>query len=152
MKPLLMRMEPFYGRSPGVKVMNIQGFCVEKSDVIPAGDYALQEWYCADAGCDCRRVLLNVHPRQRPNEVLAAICFGWETLEFYTRFFDGDAATARAVKEGCLDRSVHQSPIAALLLKLTRHEFLCDPNYAALLAQHYQEFRGRQRGDKSGLQ
>ena len=112
----------------------------------------MQEWYCADAGCDCRRVLLKVHPRQRPNEVLATICFGWETREFYTRFLDGDAAAARAIKEGCLDRTVRQSPIAALLLELTRREFLCDPNYAALLARHYQEFRARERGDKSCFQ
>ncbi len=47
----------------GVKVMNIQGFRVEQSDVIPAGDYALQEWYCADAGCDCRRVLAKMFGR-----------------------------------------------------------------------------------------
>ena len=132
--------------------MNIQGFRVEKSDVIPAGDYALQEWFCADAGCDCRRVLLKVHPRQRPNDVLATICFGWETLEFYTRFLDGDATAAKAIKGGCLDPAVRQSSIAALLLQLTRREFLCDPNYAALLAEHYQEFRARERGDKSGLQ
>jgi hypothetical protein len=40
--------------------------------ILPDDEYALLESFCADAGCDCRRVMLNVIGR-RQQGVLASI-------------------------------------------------------------------------------
>lgn len=42
---------------------------------LPRDDYGLLEMYCDEAGCDCRRVFLNVLSRKR-GQSMAAINFG----------------------------------------------------------------------------
>jgi hypothetical protein len=44
---------------------------------IPPDTYGLLELFCVDAGCDCRRVMLNVHS-QRTMEHLATINYGFD--------------------------------------------------------------------------
>ena len=48
---------------------------------VPAGPYAFIEHYCADPGCDCRRVLLLVATEKEPDTILATINYGWDSLE-----------------------------------------------------------------------
>ena len=45
--------------------------------VLPADDYALDEWYCVDPDCDCRRVLFNILAGPAQTHV-ATISHGFE--------------------------------------------------------------------------
>ncbi len=96
-------------------------------DRLPAGSYALTEFYCTDPTCDCRRVILNVLERDRGH--VATISFG----------FDRDEEMAGPF----LDPLNPQSPYAEELLNLIEQTALADPAYVARLERHYQMMKAK---------
>jgi hypothetical protein len=70
---------------------------------LPPGSYGLIEFYCAERKCDCRRVLLQVWSEDHPGKVLATINFGWESVDFYTRWMHGDREAGEDIVEASLD-------------------------------------------------
>lgn len=101
------------------------------------GNYGFLELYCNDPACDCRRVLLEVIEQAQPQAILATINFGWESVEFYTRWLHGDAQGARETKEASLDPLNAQSDLAPHILRLFRELLMPDAAYVARLRRHY---------------
>lgn len=93
---------------------------------LPPDEYALLELYCADPGCNCRRVMLNLVAR-RQNAILASISYG----------FDRDKEWAGPF----LDPLNPQSAYSAALLTLVT-QVLADPAYVARLEAHYYQLKG----------
>ena len=112
---------------------------------LPIGEYSLLEWFCDEPECDCRRVLVQVVPSGRPNEVLAVINYGWESAEFYTQWMHGDAKAGREIANASLDPLHPQSGYSDYLLELFRDVVDTDPDYVARLARHYELFKSTQR-------
>ena len=108
---------------------------------LPVGEYGFIELYCEEPGCDCRRTLLLVTTAKDPAKSLATINFGWESVEFYTRWLHGDAEAGRESTDATLDPFHPQSQLADLLLAVFRSELMTDPAYVARLARHYEMFK-----------
>src|SRR6185295_18051775 len=53
-----------------------------EDDPLPPDEYVYVELYCDDLKCDCRRVLLQMISKTKPDEALAWITFGWEKERF----------------------------------------------------------------------
>ncbi len=115
---------------------------------LPIGEYTLLEWFCEEPDCDCRRVLVQVVPAGRPNEVLAVINYGWESAEFYTQWMHGDAEAGSEIANASLDPLHYQSGYSEYLLDLFRNVVDTDPDYVARLARHYELFKSTQRPGK----
>ena len=90
---------------------------------VPAGAYGLLEFYCPDPNCDCRRVMLSVREKQRPERVLASINYG----------FDRDDEMAGPF----LDPLNRQGRYAEALLDLIMATALRDKRYVRRLERHY---------------
>ena len=105
------------------------------------GQYGLLELYCMDRKCDCRRVILHVVSEDHPGKVLAAINFGWESVQFYTRWMRGDKKAGRDIANASLDPLNPQSPYSSALLDLVQASVLSDPDYVERLERHYWMFK-----------
>lgn len=139
-------MTPFHSRFLDVAARETRSLHVLTGDgELPVGEYTLLEWFCEEPECDCRRVLVQVVPAGRPNEVLAVINYGWENPEFYTQWMHGDAQAGREIADASLDPLHPQSGYADYLLVLFRDMVDTDPEYVARLARHYELFKSAQR-------
>ncbi len=144
-------MAAFYIRFPDLGLAETRTLSTLASeDGLPAGNYAFMEFYCDDPPCDCRRVLFKVWAQNQPGATLATINFGWESVEFYTRWLHGDKDSAREITAGSLDPMNPQSPLAPMLLGLFRTCLLPDAGYVARLERHYQMFKGAPAPTPSG--
>jgi hypothetical protein len=106
---------------------------------LPKGKYYLLESYCTDRKCDCRKVMINVVNAESPQEILATIGFGWETAEYYTKWF-GDKKTGEQMVGSYLEPGCIQTSDSEKYLKLTENS-LKDKSYIALLIKHYEDFK-----------
>jgi len=121
---------------------------------VPAGDYGLVEMYCDDEGCDCQRVFLVVIS-SNTKKTVAVITFGWESKQFYTKWFNRgknvefakmDPLNQKAVN---LMHGIHlsdtdrQSDIAPAVLKMVTEQALNDKTYVDRLKRHYKLFRSK---------
>ncbi len=102
---------------------------------LPAGGYALMEYYCTDRKCDCRRVILAVIDH-RTGKKQASISFG----------FDRDDP----LRGPFLDPMNYQCSYADELLELVRDVVLRDPQYVARLERHYSMVK-QAAGAKAGV-
>lgn len=93
----------------------------------------LDERYCADPACDCRRVMLAVHDPDR--EPLATIVYD---------FVGGASRTPRG-ENPYLEPAVEQPDGAPGILALVRGAIDGDPAYRARLVRHYEEMKQRTR-------
>ena len=66
----------------------------EDVEGLPADTYLMREMYCDDPGCDCRRVFFSV-ASLRSGQRLAVISYGWESLDFYSRWLNGNPVDPR---------------------------------------------------------
>ena len=139
-------MTPFYTRFPELAARETRCIhVINDGDWLPVGGYGFIELYCEDPDCDCRRVILQVTTEEPPFTVLATINYGWENVEFYTRWMHGDQRAGREIKEACLDPINIQSQYADDLLDFFRTRLMTDTAYVARLARHYEMFKGTQR-------
>ena len=103
------------------RVLTVQG-----SAALPDDEYGLLESYCVEAGCHCRRVMINVASRGQ-QKILASIGYG----------FDRDGEDAGPF----LDPLNPQSRYSHVLLDLVE-QVLADPTYVARLEAHYYQVKG----------
>ncbi len=121
------------------------------ADGAPAEGFAFVEMFCNEAGCDCRRVVLQVLAAEDPSLLLAQISYGWEPEGFYRKWasFPLSKEDLAELKGPDLMRLVAQSDRAEEMLSLSR-TLLSDERYVARLVLHYHLFRevveGRDRG------
>jgi hypothetical protein len=123
-----MYLSSFSEFFPEVAEKECHRFKLRNHHKLPDDDYALLEFFCADPGCDCRRVMLNVVARSGPRSFMASISFA----------FDPDDEMAGPF----LDPLNSQSRHAAELLALVK-ETLQDPAYVATLEEHYRMVKGK---------
>ncbi len=135
-------MTPFYTRFPELAARETRcAHVLEPGGPLPMGEYGFVEFYCDEEACDCRRVLIQVSTPQDPNTPLAIINYGWESVEFYTRWMHGDEEAGRAIVDANLDLLNPQSRYADHLLEIFRDTVRTDTEYVARLARHYQMFK-----------
>jgi hypothetical protein len=121
-------MEPFYSRYPEVADRETRVIIVNGDDLpLPADGYALDELYCADPACDCRRVMLKVYA-ESSGAHLATINHAFDVPD------DDEPQTF-------LDPLNPQSACADDLLDLVEGVNLRDADYVARLERHYRMFK-----------
>jgi hypothetical protein len=113
---------------------------VAGGSALPEDEYAFLEFYCADLGCDCRRVLFQVIAKNQPGKIFATINYGWEKEKFYRKRIAWDPDAGRKITRGELDPINAQSEFAGDLLELFRKIVLDEP-YRFRLRRHYNLFR-----------
>lgn len=129
---------PIYERLPEIAERESRMFSISNSPPVPDGDYAIQESYCEDSDCDCRRVFLSVNSRRG---VEAVIAFGWEDREFYARWMGTRGkGTLDELKGPCLNLTSPQSRFAPILLELVG-EMLKEEAYVGRIKRHYALFK-----------
>jgi hypothetical protein len=131
-------MTPFIQRFTELGTRETRTITTAGLQGLPADEYALLELYCDEAGCDCRRVVIEVIAR-RTGDVLAIINYGWESREFYEKKLGSDEY-AREVVGASLDPLNRQSRHAPILLAMFR-DVVKDRAYKERLAQHYRMFK-----------
>ena len=119
-------MVPFVQLFPQQGTAETRVLTVHGSAVLPDDEYGLLESYCVDAGCHCRRVMINVAGRKQQT-ILASISYG----------FDRDGEDAGPF----LDPLNPQSRYADILLGVVE-QVLADPSYVARLEAHYYQVKG----------
>jgi len=136
-----MPMVPFYTRCLETAAREARSLYVGKGQSLPVGQYVFTEFYCDEPDCDCRRVILHVHPPEDLNEVLASITYGWETPAYYQAWSHGDIELAEEMAGATLELFDQQGLHASELLTLTKDFLLADPVYIDRLKRHYAEFK-----------
>ncbi len=140
-----MPFVPFHDYFPEIAERETQSITVFPHDPLglPAGEYGFLELYCDEPGCDCRRVFFYVLCPSR-EEVQAVIAWGWESVDFYMRWFKyGDHADAVKLKGPVLNSGSPATELAPGLLELVRNVLLTDPEYAERIKRHYTMVRER---------
>lgn len=117
---------PFVRLFPQQGTAETRVLLVQGSAPLPDDEYGLLDSYCVEAGCHCRRVMINVVGRGQ-QKILASIGFG----------FDRDGEDAGPY----LDPLNPQSRYADVLLDLVE-QVLADPTYVARLEAHYYQVKG----------
>jgi len=118
-------MAPFIHLFPEQGTAEMRTFIIRGAADLPDDEYGLLELYCMDAGCHCRRVLLNVVGR-RQQAVLASVSYAFDPNDEWPGPF--------------LDPLNPQSSYAGVLLDLTA-QILADPDYVARLEAHYNQVK-----------
>jgi hypothetical protein len=114
---------------------------LERPGPLPPGHYSLLDMYCDEPGCDCRRVMLSVFVTESKS-IEAVIAYGWESHDFYARWFhDDDPEMIRELQGPVLNLGSPQSPRASAILDLVRNVALQDKQYIERLKDHYRVFR-----------
>ena len=116
-------------------VQNLRSVKIIKEDELPKGEFGLNELYCNDVNCDCRRVIISVFDE---NNIYATINYGWESQDFYRKWstnIDED------MKGPSLELFGPQSEYANAFLRLFKEFVTHDLGYVKRLESHYIEFK-----------
>ena len=136
----IMSYEPFYERFPKVAEKETRTIVSMNDSDLPDDEYGLTEAYCNEPNCDCRRVFFNVYSWQK-RKVVAVIAYGWESREYYARWFgDDDPQMLRELQGPVLNTWSPQSKLAPVLLERVKW-ILQDRRYIARIKRHYKMFR-----------
>lgn len=140
-----MPFQMFHDRCPDVAFREVRSITIRNNPDYPllSDEYAFLEMYCNEKGCDCRRVYFSVVAKSNPRCVLAMICWGWESLEFYSKWgsFPKTKKDVKMMKGPILAPMSEQSALAPELLKLAKELLLSSPEYVERIKQHYALFR-----------
>lgn len=120
---------------------------------LPKGEYAFIESYCGDRECDCRRVFINVayldkSPTAKEKlRTLATIGYGWDTLDYYSKWFGrgkhtSDKEIVRELKGPILELGGVYSEHSENVLKFFKDVMLNDAKFIQRLKKHYKLFKG----------
>jgi hypothetical protein len=131
---------PFYSRYKNIAVEETRTIKITASGLgIPLGEYMLLENYCGDASCDCRKVMINVVAVNPPRRILATIGYGWESMEFYTKWMHGNKEIAKAITGAYLELGGIQSEYAQHFLEVFKASLTDE--YVTTLKKHYKMFK-----------
>jgi len=138
---ILMAYVPFHEKFPAVAEKETRSITIFDNPELPNDTYGLIESYCADPGCDCRRVFLSVLS-SRKKKLLAVIAFGWESRKYYAKWLgDNDPQAINDLKGPVLNSTSPQSKLAPEILELVNRVVLQDRKYIERLKTHYKLFR-----------
>ncbi|MCZ7666379.1 MAG: hypothetical protein M5U34_03690 [Chloroflexi bacterium] len=135
-----MPYAPFYSKFPKTAVAETRAITVFDHPDLPPGDYGFLELFCDEPGCDCRRVMFNIQIPESPNP-LAVVAFGWESRDFYVKWFgEDDPEIIRELQGPGLNITSAQFSLAPALLEATIG-LLADEAYVERIKRHYAMFR-----------
>ncbi|MDQ6814670.1 MAG: hypothetical protein M3040_13095 [Bacteroidota bacterium] len=133
---------PFYQYLPAIAQMETRVITLPSSKNefgLPAGEYAFVELFCDE--CDCRRVFFNVINRDF-TEPVAVITWGWESKQFYIKWFrSNDKDAIEQMMGSGLSMLSKQSAIAPKVLGMFNKVLLKDNAYTVRVKRHYDLFR-----------
>jgi hypothetical protein len=135
-----MAVTAFFTRFKDLAFREMRTCTVPSGEEIPAGEYGFLEFYCDDAACDCRRVMIKVLGRQSGDKAWATISYGWEKPAFYRNWAGSDLMDVNELCRPMLDPLNPQSPHAGFFLALFK-ELVKDKAYVDRLKRHYEMFR-----------
>ncbi len=121
-----MTMMPFHTLYPDIAGGETRCVIAFDDPVIPIGEYLLDEAYCIEERCDCRRVMIAVIDAARREQV-ATINHGFEPPE---PPFEDEGQTF-------LDPLNPQSELSTRFLEIFEHTVATDPAYRERLERHY---------------
>lgn len=123
-------MRPFDSLYYEVAAREAEAWRVTNQLGLPSGNYVLRELYCAEAKCDCRRVLLQItHAETRT--IVATINYAFEPAE---PPFEDELQIQ-------LDLLNTQSDSAPHLLAMFTERIAQAPDYHARLVRHYEMWK-----------
>jgi hypothetical protein len=134
---------------PKIALEETRTFTILKEGELPSGTYILEETYCNQPDCDCRRVMLTVY-REETGEIEAVVAYGWESREFYRRWanWEQDEREVSCLKGPMLNPMSQQSPLAPAILKFIAQVILADQDYVERLKRHYRIFKQNLASEK----
>jgi len=106
---------------------------------LASGLYFLIESYCVDKNCDCRKVMINVVPKDEDLYCSNTIGFGWEDEKFYTKWV-GDEISGAQMVGAYLEPGSINTDRSQKYLELVKNS-LRDPHYVKLIKKHYKRFK-----------
>lgn len=126
---------PFYERFPEIARRETKIITISSDNSkVPAGKYWLAESFCTDDKCDCRKVMINVIPVNKP-KVLATVGFGWESIKYYEKWMYGDIEIAKQMAGTYLELGGFQSENSEEFLKIINISL--DKDFIDLIKKHY---------------
>ncbi len=145
-----MQFTAFQKYFPELAHAETRFFQIVKASDLPADMYYLEEMYCEDPNCDCRRVLFFVFSESEP-KMLAAINFGLESEKFYARQSTAPSIHKPETRKGpFLDEKYPQSEYASAILDVVSSDILIDKAYVKRLQKHYKMTRKAAADQKAG--
>lgn len=133
-----MPMQPFFSVFLDLAARETRTLTVQRSEVLPAGEYGFVEFYCNEIDCDCRRVLVQVMRPDTGDTVWATINYGWEKKAFYDKW-------AKEDRDHCtgayLDPLNPQTEYADELLDVFLYNIDNNGAYIDRLKRHYAMFK-----------
>jgi hypothetical protein len=136
-----MPYEPFIERFGELAWKETRSLRFFKDPRLAGDEFGFIELYCNDENCDCRRVMFDVVSKNQQKSV-AVIAYGWESREFYARWYrEDDPEIIEQMQGPILNPGSHQSELALALLEKVRDVLLTDPEYIVRLKRHYQMFK-----------
>ncbi len=136
----------FHERCPELAERETRSIFAGPRGILPPDEYGFVEYYCANPACDCRQVLIVVLARNSPDTPAAFIRYGWESEEFYRRWFEERpeeeaAELFRELTTATLDSIASQSSFAGYLLNQFQGMIANESEFAARFERHYRAFR-----------
>lgn len=136
-----MPYEPFFEQFKELAFQETRSITIRNNLGLPDDEYGFLEAYCNDEDCDCRRVMFNVASR-KTNKIVAVIAYGWESEEFYARWFRyNDPDIVQQMQGPILNPGSEQAWFAPGLLEVVRDTLLTDPAYIERMKRHYRMFK-----------
>ncbi|MDZ4698844.1 MAG: SEC-C metal-binding domain-containing protein [Rhodothermales bacterium] len=133
----------FYTYFPEIAEKETRNITVFDDPILGSDSFGLLELYCDEAGCDCRRVMLEIRSLNQHSPV-AIIVYGWESVQFYKKWYGRDEKfIIDELKGPALNSMSNQTDLAPRLLELVSKEVLSDHAYIDRLKRHYKALRER---------
>ncbi len=141
----LMPFEMLFSRLPEIAKTETRTVFVPPNSQqrLPSAEYSFVEMFCNEPGCDCRRVFFTVFS-SRTKAPEALIAYGWETANFYKKWFKYGGFTKKDIAElmgPVLNMGSPQTARAPGILELFSEVLLPDHNFIERVKHHYQLFR-----------
>ena len=148
--------QPFHELFPEIGLDETRTMTVVRRNQygVPPDEYALLEMYCNDENCDCQRIYITVVSAKKKSP-MAVLTYGWETKEFYAKWYFKDSSTELSELDDLdmeavddmhgihLNLFSQQSKIAPNLMRMIFDLVLCDEDYVARIKRHYTMFRSK---------
>ena len=135
-----MEFLPFYSRYETIAQKETRSIKITANSLgVPRGEYMLLENYCVDGSCDCRKVMINVVEVNPPRRILATIGYGWESVEFYTKWMHGSKEIAQTITGAYLELGGIQSQYARHFIEVFKKSLTDE--YVNTLKKHYRMFK-----------
>jgi len=132
-----MELTSFFDTFPELITKEFRNIFIDNHPVIPAENYAFDEFYCQRINCDCRKVMIRIITN-KPDKTWAIINYGWESEKFYKKWFGGpDGDDFYKLMSGVSLEPYPNGAIATELMEIFKEILKSDKAYAMRIENHY---------------